>query len=138
MFLSIGGQNFQHGNIIEAFYAQEQYWRFMKLWRTLANPLKLREYWRNGNLEIDLSENNEYIYQSFTIRASRKRLRRLKEIAAYNVGQCLISDSDIEHLYLPMYYTCSGDYITDTNENGIKTGFLWDFYKVPRSEEHWN
>ena len=37
----------------------------------------------------------------FTIRASRKRLRRLKEIAAYNVGECLSSDSDIEHLNLP-------------------------------------
>ena len=40
----------------------------------------------NGNLEIGLSENNENIFHSFTIRASRKRLRRLKEIAAYNVG----------------------------------------------------
>ena len=42
-----------------------------------------------------LAANNEYIFQRFTIRASRKRLRRLKEIAAYNVLQCLSSDSDI-------------------------------------------
>ena len=57
---------------------------------------------------------------------SRKRLRRLKEIAAYNVGQCLSSDSDIEHLNLPQTLdvlvkkfinTYSGDYITDTNES---------------------
>ena len=26
---------------------------------------------------------------------------RLKKLAAYNVGQCLSSDSDIEHLNLP-------------------------------------
>ena len=79
----------------------------------------------NGNLEIGLSENNENIFQSFTIRASRKRLRRLKEIAAYNVGQCLSSDSDIEYLNLPhtldvlvkkFINTYSGDYITDTCE----------------------
>ena len=43
----------------------------------------------NGNLEIALSENNEYVFQNFTIRASRKRVIRLKEIAAYYVGQCL-------------------------------------------------
>ena len=55
----------------------------------------------NSNLENGLSENNEYIFQSFMIGSSRKRLRRLKEIAAYNVGQCLRSDSDIEHLNLP-------------------------------------
>ena len=76
----------------------------------------------NGNLEIGLSENNENIFQSFTIKASRKRLRRLKEIAAYNVGQCLSSDSDIEHLNLPQTLdvlvkkfinTYSGDYIND-------------------------
>ena len=46
-----------------------------------------------GNIDIGISENNEYIFQSFTIRASRKRLRRLKEKAAYNVGQCLSSYS---------------------------------------------
>ena len=43
----------------------------------------------NGNVEVILSEDNEYILQSFTLRASRKRLRRLKDIEAYNVGQCL-------------------------------------------------
>ena len=44
----------------------------------------------NGNLETGLSENNDFIFQSFTIRARRKRLRRLTDIAAYNVGQCSI------------------------------------------------
>ena len=56
------------------------------------------------------------------------RPRRLKQIAAYNVGQCLSSDSnsDIENLNLPQTLdvlvkkfinTYSGDYITDTNES---------------------
>ena len=81
---------------------------------------------KNGNLEIGRLENNEHIFQSFTIRASRKRLRRLKEIAAYNVGQCLSSDSDIEHLNLPQTLdalvnkfinTYSGDYLTDTKDS---------------------
>ena len=80
----------------------------------------------NGNLEIGLSENNEYIFQSITIRASRKRLRRLKEIAAYNVGQCLSSEHDVNWLNLPktleklvkkFVNTFSGDYITDLCEN---------------------
>ena len=53
-------------------------------------------------------------------------MRRLKEIAAYIVGQCLSSDSDIEHLNLPQTLdvlvkkfinTYSGDYIIDTNES---------------------
>ena len=72
----------------------------------------------NGNLE-----NNEYIFQSITIRASRKRLRRLKEIAAYNVGQCLSSEHDVNWLNLPktleklvkkFVNTFSGDYITNS------------------------
>ena len=57
---------------------------------------------------------------SFTIRASRKRLKRMREIAAYKVRQWLSSDSDIEHLNLPQILdilvkkiinTYSGDYI---------------------------
>ena len=79
------------------------------------------------------SENNENIFQSFTIRAGRKRLRRLKEIAAYNVGQCLSSDSDIEHLNLPQTLnvlvknfinTYSGDYINDLYEDCNKSQIL--------------
>ena len=36
----------------------------------------------NGNVEIVLSEDNKYISQTFTVRSSRKRLRRFKDIAA--------------------------------------------------------
>ena len=38
----------------------------------------------NGNLETGLSENNDFIFQSFTTRARSKRIRRLTDIAAYN------------------------------------------------------
>ena len=82
MFLWIGGQNFLYGKIAEAF--------------DIDIDAYIENIYENGPLEIGLSENNEYVFQSFTIRASRKRLRRLKEIPAYNVGQCLSSDSDIE------------------------------------------
>jgi len=79
----------------------------------------------NGNIEIEITENNEYILQSFTVKASRKRLRRLKEVAAYNVGQCLDSENDAEFMNLPktleilvkkFVNTYSGDYITDSCE----------------------
>ena len=55
----------------------------------------------NENVEMVLTEDDEYILQSFTLRASRRRLRRLKDIAAYNVGQCLVCESDVDHIILP-------------------------------------
>ena len=80
---------------------------------------------KNGNIEIEITENNAYILQSFTVKASRKRLKRLKEVAAYNVGQCLDCENDAEFLNLPktleilvkkFVNTYSGDYITDSCE----------------------
>ena len=77
-----------------------------------------------GNVEIVITEDNEYILQSFTIRANRKRIRRLKDIAAYNVGQCLGCESDVVHLNLPKILqilvkkfinTYIGDYIMDSS-----------------------
>ena len=79
----------------------------------------------NGNIEIEITENNDYILQSFTVKASRKRFNRLKEAAAYNVGQCIDSENDAESLNLPktleilvkkFVNTYSGDYITDSCE----------------------
>ena len=37
---------------------------------------------KNGNIEIEITEKNAYILQSFTVKASRKKLKRLKEVAA--------------------------------------------------------
>ena len=55
----------------------------------------------NGNIEIEITENNDFILQSFTVKASRKKLKRLKEVAAYNVRQCLCSEDDVNFLNLP-------------------------------------
>ena len=41
----------------------------------------------NGNIDIIIEEFNEDIFQSFTLKAKRKRLRRLKDLAAYNVAK---------------------------------------------------
>ena len=80
----------------------------------------------NGNIEIEITENNAYILQSFTVKASRKKLKRLKEVAAYNVGQCQCCEHDVNWLILPktleklvmkFVKTYSGDYITDLCEN---------------------
>ena len=79
----------------------------------------------NGNIEIDITENNANILQSFTVKASRIKLKRLKEVAAYNVGQCLCCEHDVNLLNLPKILeklvkkfvnTYSGDYITDLCE----------------------
>ena len=86
------------------------------------NHAYIKNIEENGNLEIDLWENNEFLFQSFKIQVSRKKIRRLKEITAYNMGQSLSTDSDIEHLFLPSTFdvwvkqfinTYSGDLIKD-------------------------
>ena len=80
----------------------------------------------NGSIEIEISEENGDILQAFTIRASRKRLRRLKEVAAYNVAQHLNCDEEADNLQIPnslkklvrqFVIKFSGDYIFDLNEN---------------------
>ena len=80
----------------------------------------------NGNIEIELSESTDELLQAFTIRAKRKKLRSLKDVAAYNVAQYLSCHSDVEDLQVPIslrklvepfVITFSGDYIFDLNEN---------------------
>ena len=50
----------------------------------------------NGNIEIELSESSDKLLQAFTLRAKRKKLQSLKDVAAYNVGQCLSCHGDVE------------------------------------------
>ena len=78
----------------------------------------------NGNIEIIIEEFNEDIFQSFTLKAKRKRLRRLKDIAAYNVAKQISSEDYVEYLELPttlkslvktFIVTYSGNYIIDMN-----------------------
>ena len=80
----------------------------------------------NGNIEIELSESTDELLQAFTIRAKRKKLRSLKDVAAYDIAQCLSCNSDVEDLQIPIslkklvepfLITFSGDYILDLNEN---------------------
>ena len=80
----------------------------------------------NGNIEIELSESTDELLQAFTIRAKRKKLRSLKDVAAYHVAQYLSCHSDVEDLQVPIslkklvkpfVITFSGDYIFDLNEN---------------------
>ena len=75
-----------------------------------------------GNIEIELSESTDELLQVFTIRGKSKKL---KDIAAYNVAQCLSCNSDVEDLQVPIslkklvkpfVITFSGNYIFDLNE----------------------
>ena len=79
-----------------------------------------------GNIEIELSESSDELLQAFTLRARRKKLQSLKDVAAYNVGQCLSCHSDVEDIKVPIslkklvetfVIKFSGDYIFDLNEN---------------------
>ena len=72
-------------------------------------------------LTLGISQRKMNIF-CFKVKASRKRLKQLKEVAAYNVGQCLCSEHDVNWLNLPktleklvkkFVNTFSGDYIND-------------------------
>ena len=55
----------------------------------------------NGNIIITLHETSTTIHQEFKITARRKKLRRLENIAAFNVARQLSSEADIQELQLP-------------------------------------
>ena len=78
----------------------------------------------NGNIEIIIEEFNKDIFQSFTLKAKRKRLRSLKDIAAFNVAKQISSEDYLEYLELPstlkslvktFIVTYSCNYIIDMN-----------------------
>jgi hypothetical protein len=75
----------------------------------------------NGNITIQYDETFPTISQGFKVTAKRKRLRKLKDIAAYNVAKSIVSQTDIETLDIPhslhslvstFLDTQSGDYRT--------------------------
>ena len=55
----------------------------------------------NGNIKIELSESTDELLQAFIIRAKRKKLQSLKDVAAYNVAQYLSYHMDVEDLQVP-------------------------------------
>ena len=80
----------------------------------------------NGNIEIAITEETEDIFQSFIVKAKRKRLRRLQDIAAFNLAQHLVSEAEVESLNIPktliplvkrFLVTYSGSYIIDMKTN---------------------
>ena len=76
----------------------------------------------NGNISIEVVENNKDLLQGFTIRANRKQLRRLMDAAAYNT-QYLSCESDVDFLGMQkkqFIVTYSGDYISALNKTGKK------------------
>jgi hypothetical protein len=75
----------------------------------------------NGNIVIQHDETFPTLAQGFLITAKRKRLRTLKDIAAYNVAKNITSESDVKSLEIPRSLqvlvtkfldTYSGDYRT--------------------------
>ena len=80
----------------------------------------------NGNIEIAITEETEDIFQGFIVKAKRKRLRRLQDIAAFNLAQHLVSEAEVKSLNIPktliplvkrFLVTYSGSYIIDMNTN---------------------
>ena len=80
----------------------------------------------NGNMEIMIIEDTKDMLQGFTAKARRRRLRRLKDIAAFNLAQHLASEDEIESLNIPesvkplvkkFLVTFSGNYIIDTTKD---------------------
>ena len=73
----------------------------------------------SGNIVIQHDETFPTFSQGFIVKAKRKRLRTLKDIAAYNVAKNTTSESDVKSLQIPCSLhdlvtkfldTYSGDY----------------------------
>ena len=69
----------------------------------------------NGDISNYLHEDFPTFMKVYHITANRKRLRTLKQIAAYNVAKCISSESDIEKLHIPQSFYKLVSMILDTN-----------------------
>ena len=76
----------------------------------------------NGDIVVQVDEAYEDLIQGFTLQAKRRRLRRLSDLAAFNIAQYLESESDVDCLEVPrnlktivkqFLVTYSEDYIVD-------------------------
>ena len=75
----------------------------------------------NGDLCIDLHGNFPTLMKGYQVTAKRKRIRTLKQIAAYNVAKNISCKSDVMKLHIPQSLyklisvfldTYSGDYMS--------------------------
>ena len=96
--------------------------------RNLVTPEDFEAYVENidenGNIEIEITENNSYILQSFTVKASRKKLKRLKEVAPYNVGHCLCLPFVFFYVEFSGLVTSSEDILTICSGKCLSSNFL--------------
>jgi hypothetical protein len=60
----------------------------------------------NGNITIQYDETFPTLAQGFEVKPKRNRLRKLKDIADYNVANFIVSENDIETLNLPNSLQC--------------------------------
>ena len=75
----------------------------------------------NGNIIVQVDED---LIQGFTLKGKRRRLRRLSDLAAFNIAQYPKSESDVDCLEVPrnlkkivkqFLVTYFEDYIVDQN-----------------------
>ena len=55
----------------------------------------------NGDITLDLDEDFPTLMKGYKITAKRKRLRKLKQIAAFTVAKYISGNSDIMNLQIP-------------------------------------
>ena len=75
----------------------------------------------NGNITIQYDETFPTISQGFKVTAKRKRLRKLKDIAAYNVAKLIVSQTDIKTLDIPHSLHSLVSMFLDTNSGDYHT-----------------
>ena len=56
----------------------------------------------NADVSIDLHEDFPTLMKGYQITVKRKRLRTMKQIPAYNVAKCILSESDIQSVHIPL------------------------------------
>ena len=95
---------------IPSYLVTENWWSDMSEGRlAIDNRLELLENTSSfvdaidpfGNIQITIEEASPTLFQQFTISADRKKLKRLEEIAAYNVARLITDESDLENFLLP-------------------------------------
>jgi hypothetical protein len=75
----------------------------------------------DGNITIQHDETFPMLSQGFEVKAKRKRLRKLKDISAYNVAKFIVSENDIETLNILHSLHSLVSIFLDTNSGDFRT-----------------